>query len=170
MSTVWVVVYVCRWICNRSSVNVFQSVCMCVCLFRLVGLKKVCVWGALAKRFAFLCNSLISPPPLSFIFIPDLLFISLPSLSPYPFFPTHSLLPTCLIVLVPPCPCFLHHPFFCIPSSPCLDLTEVWYDGRGHIQHLDRLANARSVSPTNEMVSHESVDYRTTLLEGTSTR
>uniref|UniRef100_A0A665VDW9 Hepatocyte growth factor receptor n=1 Tax=Echeneis naucrates TaxID=173247 RepID=A0A665VDW9_ECHNA len=47
------------------------------------------------------------------------------------------------------------------------DLSEVWYDGRGHIQHLDRLANARSVSPTNEMVSHESVDYRTTLLEGT---
>uniref|UniRef100_A0A665VF32 Hepatocyte growth factor receptor n=1 Tax=Echeneis naucrates TaxID=173247 RepID=A0A665VF32_ECHNA len=45
------------------------------------------------------------------------------------------------------------------------DLSEVWYDGRGHIQHLDRLANARSVSPTNEMVSHESVDYRTTLLE-----
>ncbi|XP_040019328.2 hepatocyte growth factor receptor [Gasterosteus aculeatus] len=45
------------------------------------------------------------------------------------------------------------------------DLSEVWYDGRGHIQHLDRLANARSVSPTNEMVSHESVDYRTTLIE-----
>ncbi|XP_030587480.1 hepatocyte growth factor receptor [Archocentrus centrarchus] len=45
------------------------------------------------------------------------------------------------------------------------DLSEVWYDGRGHIQHLDRLANARSISPTNEMVSHESVDYRTTLLE-----
>lgn len=46
------------------------------------------------------------------------------------------------------------------------DLSEVWCDGRGHIQHLDRLANARSVSPTNEMVSHESVDYRTTLLDG----
>ncbi|XP_045061130.1 hepatocyte growth factor receptor-like [Coregonus clupeaformis] len=47
------------------------------------------------------------------------------------------------------------------------DLAEgkVWYDGRAHIQHLDMLANARSVSPTNEMVSHESVDYRTTLLE-----
>ncbi|XP_056137712.1 hepatocyte growth factor receptor [Lampris incognitus] len=45
------------------------------------------------------------------------------------------------------------------------DLSEVWYDGRAHIQHLDRLANARSVSPTNELVSHESVDYRTTLLE-----
>uniref|UniRef100_A0A8C7LCG0 receptor protein-tyrosine kinase n=1 Tax=Oncorhynchus kisutch TaxID=8019 RepID=A0A8C7LCG0_ONCKI len=43
----------------------------------------------------------------------------------------------------------------------------VWYDGRAHIQHLDMLANARSVSPTNEMVSHESLDYRTTLLEGT---
>uniref|UniRef100_A0AAX7U6H6 receptor protein-tyrosine kinase n=1 Tax=Astatotilapia calliptera TaxID=8154 RepID=A0AAX7U6H6_ASTCA len=49
------------------------------------------------------------------------------------------------------------------------DLSEVWYDGRGHIQHLDRLANARSVSPTNEMVSHESVDYRTTLLEDQGT-
>ncbi|CAL9696653.1 unnamed protein product [Knipowitschia caucasica] len=45
------------------------------------------------------------------------------------------------------------------------DLSEVWYDGRAHIQHLDRLANARSTSPTNEMVSHESVDYRTTLLD-----
>ncbi|XP_042157690.1 hepatocyte growth factor receptor isoform X1 [Oncorhynchus tshawytscha] len=47
------------------------------------------------------------------------------------------------------------------------DLAEgkVWYDGRAHIQHLDMLANARSVSPTNEMVSHESLDYRTTLLE-----
>uniref|UniRef100_A0A674EH08 Hepatocyte growth factor receptor n=1 Tax=Salmo trutta TaxID=8032 RepID=A0A674EH08_SALTR len=43
----------------------------------------------------------------------------------------------------------------------------VWYDGRAHIQHLDMLANARSISPTNEMVSHESLDYRTTLLEGT---
>lgn len=62
---------------------------------------------------------------------------------------------------------FLLHP---LPLSSTLDLSEVWYDGRGHIQHLDRLANARSVSPTNEMVSHESVDYRTTLLEGTSTR
>uniref|UniRef100_A0A8C9U260 Hepatocyte growth factor receptor n=1 Tax=Scleropages formosus TaxID=113540 RepID=A0A8C9U260_SCLFO len=47
------------------------------------------------------------------------------------------------------------------------DLAEgmVWYDGRAHIPHLDMLANARSVSPTNEMVSHESLDYRTTLLE-----
>ncbi|KAL0968655.1 hypothetical protein UPYG_G00269750 [Umbra pygmaea] len=47
------------------------------------------------------------------------------------------------------------------------DLAEgkVWYDSRADIQHLDMLANARSVSPTNEMVSHESVDYRTTLLE-----
>ncbi|XP_028306635.1 hepatocyte growth factor receptor isoform X2 [Gouania willdenowi] len=49
------------------------------------------------------------------------------------------------------------------------DMSEVWYDGRGHIQHLDRLANARNVSPTNEMVSHESVDYRTTLLEDQGT-
>uniref|UniRef100_A0A672SIW2 receptor protein-tyrosine kinase n=1 Tax=Sinocyclocheilus grahami TaxID=75366 RepID=A0A672SIW2_SINGR len=45
----------------------------------------------------------------------------------------------------------------------------VWYDGRAHIPHLDMLANARSVSPTNEMVSHESVDYRTTLLEDQNT-
>ncbi|XP_036374056.1 hepatocyte growth factor receptor [Megalops cyprinoides] len=47
------------------------------------------------------------------------------------------------------------------------DLAEgmVWYDGRAHLPHLDMLANARSVSPTNEMVSHESVDYRTTLPE-----
>ncbi|XP_036376075.1 hepatocyte growth factor receptor-like [Megalops cyprinoides] len=47
------------------------------------------------------------------------------------------------------------------------DLAEgmVWYDGRAHIPHLDMLANARSVSPTNEMVSHESVDYRSTLPE-----
>ncbi|XP_068595383.1 hepatocyte growth factor receptor [Brachionichthys hirsutus] len=49
------------------------------------------------------------------------------------------------------------------------DLSEVWYDGRGHIQHLDRLANARSIGPNNEMVSHESVDYRTTLLEDQGT-
>ncbi|XP_035258018.1 hepatocyte growth factor receptor-like [Anguilla anguilla] len=50
------------------------------------------------------------------------------------------------------------------------DLTEgmVWYDGRARIPHLDMLANARSTSPTNEMVSHESVDYRTTLLEDQS--
>ncbi|KAJ8373878.1 hypothetical protein SKAU_G00044580 [Synaphobranchus kaupii] len=50
------------------------------------------------------------------------------------------------------------------------DLTEgmVWYDGRARIPHLDMLANARSISPTNEMVSHESVDYRTTLLEDQS--
>ncbi|KAL4656797.1 hepatocyte growth factor receptor-like [Arapaima gigas] len=41
----------------------------------------------------------------------------------------------------------------------------VWCDGRARIPHLDMLANARSVSPTNEMVSHESVDYRTTLLD-----
>ncbi|XP_051917176.1 hepatocyte growth factor receptor [Hippocampus zosterae] len=49
------------------------------------------------------------------------------------------------------------------------DLSEVWYDSRGDIQHLDRLASARSVSPTNEMVSHESVDYRSTLLEDQGT-
>uniref|UniRef100_A0A8C4Z8D9 receptor protein-tyrosine kinase n=1 Tax=Gadus morhua TaxID=8049 RepID=A0A8C4Z8D9_GADMO len=49
------------------------------------------------------------------------------------------------------------------------DHSEVWYDMGTNIQHLDRLANARSVSPTNELVSHESVDYRATLLEGTST-
>ncbi|XP_061085911.1 hepatocyte growth factor receptor-like isoform X2 [Conger conger] len=50
------------------------------------------------------------------------------------------------------------------------DLMEgmVWYDGRARIPHLDMLANARSTSPTNEMVSHESVDYRTTLLEDAS--
>ncbi|KAI5105546.1 hepatocyte growth factor receptor isoform X1 [Silurus meridionalis] len=50
------------------------------------------------------------------------------------------------------------------------DLAEgmVWYDGRAHIPHLDMLANARSVSPTNELVSHESLDYRTTLLEDQS--
>uniref|UniRef100_A0AAY4CT02 receptor protein-tyrosine kinase n=1 Tax=Denticeps clupeoides TaxID=299321 RepID=A0AAY4CT02_9TELE len=54
--------------------------------------------------------------------------------------------------------------------SLVVDLSEgmVWYDGRAHIPHLDMLANARSVSPTNEMVSHESVDYRTTLLEDQS--
>ncbi|CAL8376223.1 unnamed protein product [Arctogadus glacialis] len=45
------------------------------------------------------------------------------------------------------------------------DHSEVWYDMGTNIQHLDRLANARSVSPTNELVSHESVDYRATLLE-----
>lgn len=54
------------------------------------------------------------------------------------------------------------------PLPPPPDPPEVWYDSRGHIQHLDRLANARSISPTNELVSHESVDYRTNLLEGTS--
>lgn len=59
---------------------------------------------------------------------------------------------------------FLSVHFLQSPDPP-----EVWYDSRGHIQHLDRLANARSISPTNELVSHESVDYRTNLLEGTST-
>uniref|UniRef100_A0A8C2HL72 receptor protein-tyrosine kinase n=1 Tax=Cyprinus carpio TaxID=7962 RepID=A0A8C2HL72_CYPCA len=58
--------------------------------------------------------------------------------------------------------------FFWIKRKKHTDGTSkamVWYDGRAHIPHLDMLANARSVSPTNEMVSHESVDYRTTLLE-----
>lgn len=55
-------------------------------------------------------------------------------------------------------------------SPPSVDVSEsmVWYDGRAHIPHLDMLANARSISPTNEMLSHESLDYRTTLLEGMS--
>lgn len=61
--------------------------------------------------------------------------------------------------------------FACIKRKKHIDdlaKTMVWYDGRAHIPHLDMLANARSVSPTNEMVSHESVDYRTTLLEDQS--
>nr|XP_020645351.1 hepatocyte growth factor receptor isoform X2 [Pogona vitticeps]XP_020645352.1 hepatocyte growth factor receptor isoform X2 [Pogona vitticeps]XP_020645353.1 hepatocyte growth factor receptor isoform X2 [Pogona vitticeps]XP_020645354.1 hepatocyte growth factor receptor isoform X2 [Pogona vitticeps] len=41
----------------------------------------------------------------------------------------------------------------------------VHYDGRVHTPHLDRLVSARSVSPTTEMVSSESVDYRSTFLE-----
>ncbi|XP_043944641.1 hepatocyte growth factor receptor isoform X2 [Protopterus annectens] len=41
----------------------------------------------------------------------------------------------------------------------------VRYDARVHTPHLDRLVNARSVSPTTEMVSSESVDYRSTLLD-----
>ncbi|XP_069484032.1 hepatocyte growth factor receptor [Ambystoma mexicanum] len=41
----------------------------------------------------------------------------------------------------------------------------VRYDGRVHTPHLDRLVSARSVSPTTEMVSNESVDYRSTLHE-----
>lgn len=62
--------------------------------------------------------------------------------------------------------CSLKH--LSVPLSLVVDVSKamVWYDGRAHIPHLDMLANARSVSPTNEMVSHESVDYRTTLLEG----
>ncbi|KAK4831160.1 hypothetical protein QYF61_015630 [Mycteria americana] len=44
----------------------------------------------------------------------------------------------------------------------------VRYDGRVHTPHLDRLVSARSVSPTTEMVSSESVDYRSTFLEGLS--
>nr|XP_033815505.1 hepatocyte growth factor receptor isoform X1 [Geotrypetes seraphini]XP_033815506.1 hepatocyte growth factor receptor isoform X1 [Geotrypetes seraphini] len=41
----------------------------------------------------------------------------------------------------------------------------VRYDGRVHTPHLDRLVSARSVSPTTEMVSSESVDYRSTFQE-----
>lgn len=41
----------------------------------------------------------------------------------------------------------------------------VRYDGRVHTPHLDRLVSARSVSPTAELVSSESVDYRSTFLE-----
>lgn len=73
------------------------------------------------------------------------------------------------------CPFFLS-PVLGLSLTLCLSLVVdlakamVWYDGRAHIPHLDMLANARSVSPTNEMVSHESVDYRTTLLEGMFSR
>lgn len=59
----------------------------------------------------------------------------------------------CLILL-------LLHPFLDLGG----DL--VRYDGRVHTPHLDRLVSARSVSPTTEMVSSESVDYRSTFLEG----
>nr|DBA31224.1 TPA: hypothetical protein GDO54_007103 [Pyxicephalus adspersus] len=41
----------------------------------------------------------------------------------------------------------------------------VLFDGRVHTPHLDRLVSARSVSPTTEMVSSESVDYRATFPE-----
>ncbi|KAE8615902.1 hypothetical protein XENTR_v10008658 [Xenopus tropicalis] len=41
----------------------------------------------------------------------------------------------------------------------------VLYDGRVHTPHLDRLVSARSISPTTEMVSSESVDYRSTVQE-----
>uniref|UniRef100_A0A8C5MDM8 Hepatocyte growth factor receptor n=1 Tax=Leptobrachium leishanense TaxID=445787 RepID=A0A8C5MDM8_9ANUR len=41
----------------------------------------------------------------------------------------------------------------------------VLYDARVHTPHLDRLVSARSVSPTTEMVSSESVDYRSTVQE-----
>ncbi|KAM3925183.1 hepatocyte growth factor receptor [Leptodactylus fuscus] len=41
----------------------------------------------------------------------------------------------------------------------------VLFDGRVHTPHLDRLVSARSVSPTTEMVSSESVDYRSTFPE-----
>lgn len=73
-------------------------------------------------------------------------------------------------------PFFSHLSLLSLSLTLCLSLVVdlakamVWYDGRAHIPHLDMLANARSVSPTNEMVSHESVDYRTTLLEGMFSR
>lgn len=136
------------------------------------------MWGAVVKRIAFLSNSLISPPslyllPLPLSLVHFLSLVSRPSLSlslclitmalPLTFLSTHSL--SLYVAIIPPSSSSSSPP---LPQL--LDLSEVWYDGRGHIQHLDRLANARSVSPTNEMVSHESVDYRTTLLEGTSTR
>lgn len=41
----------------------------------------------------------------------------------------------------------------------------VRYDASVHTPHLDRLVSARSVSPTTEMVSNESVDYRATFPE-----
>ncbi|XP_032954863.1 hepatocyte growth factor receptor isoform X2 [Rhinolophus ferrumequinum] len=41
----------------------------------------------------------------------------------------------------------------------------VRYDARIHTPHLDRLVSARSISPTTEMVSNESVDYRATFPE-----
>lgn len=41
----------------------------------------------------------------------------------------------------------------------------VRYDARVRTPHLDRLVSARSVSPTTEMVSNESVDYRATIPE-----
>ncbi|XP_044136230.1 hepatocyte growth factor receptor isoform X1 [Bufo gargarizans] len=41
----------------------------------------------------------------------------------------------------------------------------VLFDGRVHTPHLDRLVSARSVSPTTEMVSSESMDYRSTFPE-----
>ncbi|XP_063783305.1 hepatocyte growth factor receptor isoform X2 [Pseudophryne corroboree] len=41
----------------------------------------------------------------------------------------------------------------------------VLFDGRVHTPHLDRLVSARSVSPTTEMLSSESVDYRATFPE-----
>ncbi|XP_075065085.1 hepatocyte growth factor receptor [Mixophyes fleayi] len=41
----------------------------------------------------------------------------------------------------------------------------VLFDGRVHTPHLERLVSARSVSPTTEMLSSESVDYRATFPE-----
>lgn len=143
---------------------------MCVCwvCFCLVGFTvSVCAWGALVNCFAFLSNSLISPHP------PFIFYLFTPS--PFSSFTSFTLFlsvsPTLSTFLLRASHPLMSLSFFLLSLLPLLlDLSEVWYDGRGHIQHLDRLANARSVSPTNEMVSHESVDYRTTLLEGTSTR
>lgn len=61
-----------------------------------------------------------------------------------------------------------HESFLILLSLPASDLGSelVRYDGRVHTPHLDRLVSARSVSPTTEMVSSESVDYRSTFLEG----
>jgi len=138
-------------------------------LFCLVGYRKFMCGPHWWKRFAFLSNSSLPPfynsPPSSF----------LPSFFP-PLFPLFFRTASRFSIYFPFPWSHLLYPFlnslsvsYTIPPLS-LDLSEVWYDGRGHIQHLDRLANARSVSPTNEMVSHESVDYRTTLLEGTSSR
>lgn len=63
----------------------------------------------------------------------------------------------------------MHNSDFCTDAFLlCEDLGRdvVHYDGRVHTPHLDRLVSARSVSPTTEMVSSESVDYRSTFLEG----
>lgn len=61
-----------------------------------------------------------------------------------------------------------HESFLIFLSLSASDLGSelVRYDGRVHTPHLDRLVSARSVSPTTEMVSSESVDYRSTFLEG----
>ncbi|XP_040199707.1 hepatocyte growth factor receptor [Rana temporaria] len=58
--------------------------------------------------------------------------------------------------------------FFCVKKRRQLKDKggeRVLFDGRVHTPHLDRLVSARSVSPTTEMVSSESVDYRATFPE-----